>query len=52
MQNVINSSLEGTGKQMGALQNDVSAGFNGITLRLDTMLKRQDEIIEENPEGN
>ena len=47
VQNVINNSLEGTGKQIGAFQDDVSAGFNGITLRLDTMLKRQDEIIEE-----
>jgi len=47
VQNVINNSLEGTGKQIGALQSDVSAGFNDITLRLDTILKRQDEIIEE-----
>jgi DNA-binding transcriptional MerR regulator len=45
--NVLSRNLEGTGKQIGVLQDDVSAGFNGITLRLDTMLKRQDEIIEE-----
>jgi DNA-binding transcriptional MerR regulator len=54
VQNVINSSLEGTGKQIGALQGEVSTGFSGIARRMDAMLKqqhvmlkRQDEIIEE-----
>ena len=50
--NVLTRNLEGTGKQIGALQDDVSAGFNGITLRLDAMLKRQDEIIEEKNKKN
>ena len=54
VQNVINSSLEGTVKQIGALQGEVSTGFSGIARRMDAMLKqqhimlkRQDEIIEE-----
>jgi DNA-binding transcriptional MerR regulator len=54
VQNVINSSLEGTGKQIGALQGEVSIGFSGIARRMDAMLKqqhvmlkRQDEVIEE-----
>lgn len=47
VQNVINNSLEGTGKQIGSLQGDVSAGFNNITQRMDAMLKQQDEMLKQ-----
>ena len=47
VQNIINNSLEGTGKQIGALQDDVSAGFNDITQRMDVVLKQQNEMLEQ-----
>lgn len=47
VQNVINNSLEGTGKQIGAFQDEVSPRLSGIEHKIDTILKRQDEIIEE-----
>ncbi len=47
VQNVINNSLEGTRKQIGSFQNEVSPRLSGIEQKIDTMLKRQDEIIDE-----
>ena len=47
VQNIINNSLEGTGKQIGALQGDVSAGFNDITQRMDAILKQQNEMLKQ-----
>ena len=45
--NVLSRNLEGTGKQIGALQDEVATGFKDIVQRMDTMLKRQDEVIVE-----
>lgn len=45
--NVLSRNLEGTGKQIGALQDEVATGFKDIIQRMDTMLKRQDEVIVE-----
>ena len=45
--NVLSRNLEGTGKQIGALQDEVATGFKDVIQRMDTMLKRQDEVIVE-----
>ena len=44
---VLSRNLEGTGRQIGALQEEVASGFKDIIQRMDTILKSQDEVIAE-----
>ncbi|KLU63701.1 HTH-type transcriptional regulator HmrR [Desulfosporosinus acididurans] len=45
--NILNKNFEGTDRQLGALQNEMTTGFSNLTQKMDTIIQRQDEIIQE-----
>lgn len=45
--NILNHNSETTDKKLGVFQNEMTTGFSNVIQKLDTMIQRQDEILQE-----